>query len=74
MDEINLDELAAGALLCGYDRQNTIRRLLERIERDCSYLRYRKRRGRQTSYDYMLAEDVAVAALVVLLLQGKQVL
>ncbi len=74
MGDITLDDLAALALRSGYDRERCIERLLERIERDQSYLYYRKRRGRQTSYDYTVAEDVTVAALVVLFLQGKQVL
>lgn len=74
MASVNLEELAARALLEGYDRDRCIRRMIERVERDRAYLLRRYRRKHHTPFDEMLAEDAAVSALVILFLQGRSAL
>jgi hypothetical protein len=74
MADVNLDELAAFARQAGYDRERCIGRMIDRLERDRSYLLRRQSRNYQTPYDEALAEDAAVSALVILFLQGRGVL
>ena len=71
-DDIDVHDLATLARQLGYDKERVINRLTRRIARDQSYLQYRQQRGRKTSHDEMLAEDVTVTALAILMLEGKQ--
>jgi hypothetical protein len=75
MDEpmVDVRGLAESARQADYDDAAKVRsRLAQRVERSVSYLRYRQRKGWQTSHDEVLTEDVLVTALAVVLLERLQ--
>jgi hypothetical protein len=56
---------AATALQTGWTKERTIQALLARMARDERYLAYRRKSGRQTTYDEQTESDLNALALAV---------
>jgi hypothetical protein len=68
----DIDELAEIARRLGYQsREQVIIHLERQIARDESYLQRRKNRGTHTPTDDAMANDCAVAALLIKFLKGE---
>lgn len=72
IDANDILHLAEQARSLGYNKERAIERMKKRIIRDAYYINRRAARGTRTSHDDTLAEDVAVTALAILLLEETQ--